>query len=84
MNFCISLALEVAPIFKSPHRMALAEVKELKTKFDKLLEKRHVRPSTSPWGKPVLFVNKKDGSLRLCMDCMELNKITIKNRYPLL
>lgn len=64
--------------------MAPTEMKELKTKLEKLLQKGYIRPSVSPWGAPVLFVKMKDGSLRLCTDYRELNKITIKNKYPLL
>ena len=63
--------------------MALAELKELKTQLNELLEKGYIRPSTSQWGASVLFVKKKDGTLWLCIDYRELNKITIKNRYRL-
>ncbi|XP_075504583.1 putative mitochondrial protein AtMg00860 [Primulina tabacum] len=63
--------------------MALDEIKELKEQLQELLDKRQIRPSVSPWGVPVLFVKKKDGSMRLCIDYREHNKITIKNMYPL-
>ena len=58
-------------------------MKELTTQLDELLAKGFIKPSSSPWGAPVLFVKKKDGSMRLCIDYRELNKVTIKNRYPL-
>ncbi|KAA0025112.1 pol protein [Cucumis melo var. makuwa] len=63
--------------------MAPAELKELKVQLQELLDKGFIRPSVSPWGAPVLFVKKKDGSIRLCIDYTELNKVTVKNRYPL-
>ena len=63
--------------------MAPAELRELKRQLEELLEKGYIRPSFSPWGSPVLFVRKKDGSLRLCIDYRKLNQVTIKNRYPL-
>jgi len=63
--------------------MAPAQPKELKTQLEELLEKGYIRPSTSPWGAPVLVVKKKDVTLRLCIDYQELNKIKVKNRYPL-
>jgi len=63
--------------------MAPAELKELKAQLEKLLEKGYIRPSTSPWGAPFLFVKEKDGTQRLCIDYRELNKITVKSRYPL-
>ena len=64
--------------------MALAELKELKQQLQELLDKKFIRPNYSSWGAPVLFVKKKDGSMRICIDYWELNKVTIKNRYPLL
>ncbi|XP_056688342.1 uncharacterized protein [Spinacia oleracea] len=83
IDFNIDLIPGSAPVSKAPYRMAPAELQELKKQLDELLDKGYIRPSVSPWGAPVLFVRKKDGSLRLCIDYRELNKITIKNRYPL-
>ncbi|MCI79881.1 RNA-directed DNA polymerase (Reverse transcriptase), partial [Trifolium medium] len=60
-----------------------AELEKLKEQLEELLEKRFVRPSVSPWGAPVLLVKKKYGSMRLCIDYRQLNKATIKNKYPL-
>ena len=67
----------------APYRMAPAELVELKKQIEDLMEKQFIRPSTSPWGAPVLLVKKKDGSSRLCVDYRQLNKMTIKNKYPL-
>ena len=74
---------DTKPISIPPYRMAPAELKELKEQLKDLLEKGFIRPSSSPWGAPVLFVRKKDGSLRMCIDYRQLNKVTIKNKYPL-
>ena len=63
--------------------MAPAELKKLKEQLANLLDKGFIRPSVSPWGAPVLFVRKKDESLRICIDYRQLNKVTIKNKYPL-
>jgi hypothetical protein len=71
------------PIYKAPYRMAPAELKELKEQLQDLINRGLIRPSVSPWGAPVLFVKKKDGSMRLCIDYRELNRVTIKNKYPL-
>ena len=79
----IELALATEPISKAPYRMSLSELKELKVQMQELLDKGFIRPSASPWGAPVLFVKKKDGSLRLCIDYRQLNQVTIKNKYPL-
>jgi hypothetical protein len=83
IEFTIDLLPNTAPISKAPYRMASLELKELKDQLQELLDKGFIRPSVSPWGAPVLFVKKKDGSMRLCIDYQELNKVTIKNRYPL-
>ena len=83
IEFCIDIVPGTDPISMSPYRMAPAELKELNEQLKELLEQDFIRPSTSPWGAPVLFVKKKDGSLRLCIDYRQLNKVTIKNKYPL-
>ena len=67
---------------KTPYRMALVELKELKAQFQELLDKGFIRPSISPWGAPFLFVKKKDGSMRLCIDYRKLNKVSVRNKYP--
>jgi hypothetical protein len=83
VEFTIDLLPGTAPISKAPYRMAPLELKELKEQLQELLDKGFIRPSISPWGAPVLFVKKKDGSMRLCIDYRELNKVTVKNKYPL-
>jgi hypothetical protein len=77
VEFTIDLIPGSEPISKAPYRMAPLELKELKEQLQELLELGFIRPSVSPWGAPVLFVKKKDGSMRLCIDYRELNKITI-------
>ena len=83
IKFAIDLAPGTEPVSKAPYRMARVEMKELATQLQDLLDKGFIRPSVSPWGALVLFVKKKDGSMRLCIDYRELNKLTIKNKYPL-
>ena len=83
VEFTIDLVPGISPISKAPYRMALTEIKELKEKLQELLDKGFIQPSASPWGALVLFVKKKDGSMRLCIDYRELNKLTIRNKYPL-
>jgi len=82
IEFTIELLPGTAPISKAPYRMAPTELIELKKQLQELLDKGLIRPSVSPWGAPVLFVRKKDGSPRLCIDYRELNRVTVKNKYP--
>jgi hypothetical protein len=83
IEFAIELQPGTAPISKRPYRMPPAELAELKKQLQELLDKGFIRPSTSPWGCPALFVKKKDESLRMCVDYRPLNAVTIKNKYPL-
>ena len=82
-NFSIDLVPSTAPISLPPYRMAPAELKELKAQLQELVDGGFIRPSVSPWGAPVLFVKKKDGTWRLCIDYRQLNKVTIQKKYPL-
>ncbi|GJU59324.1 putative reverse transcriptase domain-containing protein [Tanacetum coccineum] len=83
IEFRIELIPGAIPVAKSPYRLAPSEMEELSGQLKELQEKGFIRPSSSPWGAPVLFVKKKDGSFRMCIDYRELNKLTIKNHYPL-
>ncbi len=83
VQFEIEVMPSVEPISITPYRMAPAELKELNVQLQELLDKGFICPSMSPWGALVLFVKKKDGNLRLCIDYRQLKKVTIKNRYPL-
>ena len=84
VDLSIEIVLGTAPVSKVLYRMAPAELKELKVQLQELLDKGFVRPSVSPWGAPVLFVKKKDDTLRMCIDYRQINKVTVKNKYPLL
>jgi hypothetical protein len=83
IEFAIELQPGTAPISKRPYRMPPTELAELKKQLQELLDKGFIRPSTSPWGCPALFVKKKDESLRMCVDYRPLNAVTVKNKYPL-
>nr|GFA24215.1 putative reverse transcriptase domain-containing protein [Tanacetum cinerariifolium] len=83
VEFQIDLIPGAAPVARAPYRLASSEMKELSEQLQELFDKGFIRPSSSPWGASVLFVKKKDGSFRMCIDYMELNKLTVKNRYPL-
>jgi hypothetical protein len=72
-----------APVSKAPYRMSMPKLKQLQLQLEELLNKGYIHPSVSPWGALVLFMKKKDGTLRLCIDFRQLNKVTVKNKYPL-
>ncbi|GJY15626.1 putative reverse transcriptase domain-containing protein [Tanacetum coccineum] len=83
VEFQIDLIPGAASVARAPYRLAPSEMKELSDQLQELSDKGFIRPSSSPWGDPVLFVKKKNGSFRMCIDYQELNKLTVKNRYPL-
>jgi hypothetical protein len=83
IEFVIELMPGTMPIYKTLYRMTTPELVELKEHIKELLEKGFIHPSSSPWAAPVIFVLKKDGTQRLCVDYCALNKVTIKNKYPL-
>ncbi|GJU50056.1 putative reverse transcriptase domain-containing protein [Tanacetum coccineum] len=83
VEFQIDLIPGATPVARAPYRLAPSEMHELSNQLQELADRGFIRPSTLPWGAPVLFVKKKDGSFRMCIDYRELNKLTVKNRYPL-
>ncbi|GJV96035.1 putative reverse transcriptase domain-containing protein [Tanacetum coccineum] len=83
VEFQIDLIPGAALVARAPYRLAPSEMQELSDQLQELADRGFIRPSTSPWGAPVLFVKKKDGSFRMCIDYRELNKLTVRNRYPL-
>jgi hypothetical protein len=83
LEFTIDLKPGTEPIARTPYQMSTPELQELKMQLKELLDLGLIRPSVSPWGAPVIFIQKKDGSWRLYIDYCQLNKATIKNQYPL-
>ena len=83
VEFTIDLLSKAAPLSKTPYRMAPAELKELRDQLQELMKQKFIQPSTSPWDASVLFVKKKDRTLRMCIDYRGLNQMTVKNKYPL-
>ncbi|WVZ58773.1 hypothetical protein U9M48_009004 [Paspalum notatum var. saurae] len=83
IEFSIELVPGTAPIYKKAYRISGVELLEVKKQIDELLEKGFIRKSTSPWASPVLLTEKKDGTLRMCVDYRGLNAVTVKNKYPL-
>jgi hypothetical protein len=83
LEFTIDLKLGTELIARTPYRMSTPELQELKMQLKELLDLGLIHPSVSPWGAPVIFIRKEDGSWRLCIDYRQLNKATIKNQYPL-
>jgi hypothetical protein len=73
-----------APVSKDPYRMSTPELKELQLQLKEILKKGYIQPSVSPWGVLVLFVKKKYGTLRFCINFRQLNKVSVKNKYSLL
>jgi hypothetical protein len=83
IEFVMDLNPGTAPIYKSPYRMATPQLAKLKEHIKELLEKSFIRPISSPWGAPMIFILMKDGTQRFCVDYHALNEVTIKNKYPL-
>jgi hypothetical protein len=83
VKFAIELIPDTAPISKRTYKVSRPELVEIKKRIDELSEKGYIGPSTSPWVAPILFVERKDGTRRMCIDYRALNEVTIKNKYPL-
>ncbi|GJV91372.1 hypothetical protein Tco_1539185 [Tanacetum coccineum] len=83
VEFQIDLVPGAVPVARAPYRLTPSKMKELSEQLKELSDKGFIRPNSLPWGAPVLFVKKKDGSFWMCIDYRELNKLTMKNHYPL-
>ena len=83
VNLSIEILPRTTPISKALYRMAPIELKEPKIQVQELLDRGLIRPNVTPWGVPILFVKKKDGTLRMCIDYRQINKVIVKNKYPL-
>jgi hypothetical protein len=83
VEFVINPLPKTTSISKRPYKMSVEELKELKKQLTELQEAGYIRSDSSPWGVPVLFVQKKEGSQGMCVDCRTLNDVTMKNKYPL-
>jgi hypothetical protein len=82
IDFSINLMSGETLVNKTPYRMSTLELNELQMKLEEIMKKWYIHPSVSPWGSPVLFMKKKDGTLILCVNFKQLNKVTMKNKYP--
>jgi hypothetical protein len=83
IDFSVNLMPGATPVSKDPYRMSTPELKELQLQLEEIMKKGYICQSVSPWGAPVLFMKKKDGTLRLCIDFRQLNKVIVKNKYPM-
>jgi hypothetical protein len=83
VDYAIKVMSGVAPLANTPYGMSHEELKELNVQLEEFLMKGYIKPNKSPYGAPVLFIHKKDGTLRMCMDYKTLNKVIVNNRYPL-
>ena len=83
VDISIEILLGTTPISRAPYRMAPIELKAIKIQLQELLDKGFIRPSVSPWGAPILFMKKKDGTLWMCIDYRQINKVKVKNKFPL-
>jgi hypothetical protein len=83
IDFSINLMLGATPVSKTPHRMSTPKLKKFHMQLEELLKKGYICPSVSPWGASILFMKKKNGTMRFCIEFKKLNKVTVKNKYHL-